>query len=203
MVDLIQKYNIKLQRRTTEFKQTNSEKHEEMYKVEENFTNNTYQVGIGLDTVVHQQFVLNVISYFHSQNLELKGLVTLKHQLNNNSVKMGLYREVIEGSDAKREERLSVQTATFGELSKDVLTEETEDPEVDTLREELKVVSEETTRLQLDLKNLGTRTQMLEKELKKNKDFARLNKDDGLEKKVVDLEQQIKEIQEEINLFSQ
>lgn len=216
MVDLIQKYNQKLQRRMNETKQTNSEIFEQLYKVEENFTNNTYQVGLGADPQIHKQFVLSVMSHFHQQNKELKELVTLKNHLNNNSVKMALYREIVEGiapavgvtntSTASagssknspslvKDSRLSIQTATFGEAP------EQQDADNESEQEELRVLTEETARLITDISNLGTRTQMLDKELKKTKDFTRIKKDDNLDKKIADLEQQIKDIQEDIQLL--
>lgn len=212
MVDLIQKYNQKLARRIQEIKSSNSEILEELYKLEEKFTNNTYQVGLGAEPAVHRQFLLSVMSHFHMQNQELKELVNLKNQLNNNHVKMSLYREIIGTSSpsahqkpgqnvSQREERASVHTATFGEISTDTIPGGLE-AESESLQEELRAKNEETTRLAMDLKNIVTRTQMLEKELKKTRDLNKAKADENLGKKILDLEQQVRDIQEDLALMS-
>ena len=164
----------------------------EQYKLEESIASNTYQVGLGMDGEVHRQYVLGLISHFEGLNREMVEMVSLKNKLNNNEVKLEMYREIIENRSSSAGEgredtlRASTHTATFGQG--------------ELLEQQLLALGEESRRLETDLKNVGMRTQMLEKEAKKQREWIRGKTEERLDQKILDLEGQVKDILDEIRL---
>jgi len=175
----------------------------EQYKLEESIASNTYQVGLGMDGEVHRQYVLGLISHFEGLNREMVEMVSLKNKLNNNEVKLEMYREIIENRSSSagegREEtlRASTHTATFGQGEG---REGAEEGQGERLEQQLLALGEESGRLETDLKNVGMRTQMLQKEAKKQREWIRGKTEERLDEKILDLEGQVKEILDEIRL---
>jgi len=168
----------------------------EEYKLEESIASNTYQVGLGMDGEVHRQYVLGLISHFEGLNREMVEMVSLKNKLNNNEVKLEIYREIIENRSSSAGEgredtlRASTHTATFGQG----------EGQGERLEQQLLALGEESRRLETDLKNVGMRTQMLEKEAKKQREWIRGKTEERLDEKILDLEGQVKDILDEIRL---
>ena len=191
MVDLIHKYNNKIQRKIGEIKVSKSSVLAEQYKLEESIASNTYQVGLGMDETVHKQYVLGLISHFEGQNREMVEMVSLKNKLNNNQVKLEIYREIIENRTSSAGEgkedtlRASTHTATFGQGEG---RERAEEGQGERLEQQLLALGEQSRRLETDLKNVGMRTQMLEKEAKKQREWIRGKTEERLDQKIMDLE---------------
>lgn len=138
--------------------------------------------------------LLVLIDYFKSQNESISEVASLKEKLNNNEIKARVLSSLLEQSSSPQVLQADLEPAPQPQ----------EDQEEALHLAGLQVSQEEEKSQQLDteLRNLRARNTMIQKEAKKNQDAVRLLEAENLDSRILDLTTQIREIEEELALFS-
>lgn len=139
--------------------------------------------------------LLVLIDYFKSQNESISEVASLKEKLNNNEIKARVLSSLLEQSS-------NPQDVLQAHL--EPAPQPLEDQEEALHSAGLQVSQEEEKSQQLDteLRNLRARNTMIQKEAKKNQDAVRLLEAESLDSRIADLTSQIREIEEELALFT-
>ena len=162
-----------------------------------------------MDKEVHKQYLLKIIAFFHNRNSDFSDLIRIKQVINNRELKTSvLLRLLDEPEETPSSRSFALQkSATFGIASSQVnvsgspTDEQLEAEQVDRLEAEIKMRTEESLRLDTELKNIGTRNATFEREIRKAQDFIRLQREEGLDNKLFNLESQLKEVRDEIDML--
>jgi len=142
------------------------------------------------------QVLLTLIDFFKSQNETIAEVVTLKQKLDSNDIKVKVLSDLIQADSGKTTNILQE------EKDQEPLVVEEDEDLLESLR--LHITQEEDKSLQLDteLKNLRARNTMIQKEAKKNQEAIRLIEIENYDSRIADLMNQIREIEEEVALFT-
>jgi len=217
MVDTIRKYNQRVSKKITEFREDNMELLEQRRRYEETFDNETYMAGLGADEIVHRQFILNVISYYQSMNDQLKEIIDLKNQVNNNEGKIAVLKALLgenlpdgQSSKEKPEASPSIKTpmakkdATMSpKLPAEISTgASAETPTISELEALIEAAETEKARLTNSLSTTITRNKTLTSELQKTNDINKAKKLEDIEKLITEQHKEIEDIKQEIQLLS-
>jgi hypothetical protein len=203
----MRRYNHRLTKKIQEFKELNGLLNEERRQFEESFESSTYLTGLGMDKEVHKQYLLKIIAYFHTRNSDFAEQIRLKRAMENREIKTTVLLKMLDEPEEIQTFRSFApqRSATSGLNSSQLTTgptdEQLEAEQVERLQAEIKMRNEESLRLDTELKNISTRNSMFEREIRKAQDFVRLQREEGLDNKLFNLESQLKEVRDEIELL--
>lgn len=197
-------YNQRVAKMLNEAKKLSSDAKSKWEGVEKSLAEvSTLPSDLREDNEALSQLYLSMIDHFNSANEQIQNVISLKHKVNNNQVKIKAVCDVL-GEDAGLQDGESV--LTFQEppqmTPEQVKALEDAKEEEDSLKVDLTARNTQLERLEADIKNTKTRNQMLEREIKKNKDQITIFKVDNFDQQEIDLLKQIEEIKEELALFS-
>lgn len=207
LLDNMRRYNHRLTKKIQEFKELNGLLNEERRQFEESFESSTYLTGLGMDKEVHKQYLLKIIAYFHTRNSDFAEQIRLKRAMENREIKTTVLLKLLDEPEEIQTFRSFApqRSATSGLNSSQLTTgptdEQLEAEQVERLQAEIKMRNEESLRLDTELKNISTRNSMFEREIRKAQDFVRLQREEGLDNKLFNLESQLKEVRDEIELL--
>jgi hypothetical protein len=205
--DNMRRYNHRLAKKIQELKELNGELNEGRRQFEESFESSTYLAGLGMDKEVHKQYLLKVIAFLHGLNADFAELIRIRRAMDNAELKTFVLRKLLdEPEELPQNPSFALQkSATFGlsssQLSAGPSDEQLDAEQADRLQAELRMRTEEGLRLDTELKNITTRNAMFERETRKAQDFIRLQREEGLDNKLFNLESQVKEVRDEIELL--
>ena len=207
LLDNMRRYNHRLTKKIHEFKELNGLLNEERRQFEESFESSTYLTGLGMDKEVNKQYLLKIIAYFHRRNSDFAELIRVKRATENREIKATVLRKLLdEPEDVQTFRSFAPQKSATFAMSSSMLSsgptdEQLEAEQVERLQTEIKMRTEESLRLDTELKNISTRNSMFEREIRKAQDFIRLQREEGLDNKLFNLESQLKEVKDEIELL--
>lgn len=156
--------------------------------------------GLGNDPEVQKRYILSMISYTYNANIEMKKIVDIYRKMNNNDFKMDIMAHLINDTAGNMDMKKS--SYSYIMVDSEAGDEVDNSDMIEKLEEEIKMREEEALRIDKDLSNVKVRNNAFNKEVKKIKDYINVMKEDSIDKKVFDLESQIKEIQDDIDLLS-
>lgn len=206
MLDTIRKYNQRVQKKIIDMKEDNQELLEQRRRNEETFDNETYMSGIGVDQIVHCQYLMNVISYYHSLNHQFKEFIQLKNQVNKNDGKIIVLKAILglqtESSPGKGSKTDSEPKEIFS-TPKDVSTgTSSQGPSLSELEGLIEAAEVENARITNSITTTQVRNKTLGNELTKTLELNRAKKLEDIEKAIEEQNNEIADIKAEIEMVS-
>lgn len=190
-----------MSKKINEIREDNNELLEQRRRHEEMFDNENYMAGLGTDQIIHCQFLMNAISYYHSLNHQLREIIEVKNQVNQNEGKKLVLKALLgQHSDDQRSKKPKFSEETG---NKDSVTGASgELPSLVELEAMVEAAEAENSRLTNSITTTQVRNKTLETELNKTIELNKVKRLSDIENSIIEKKNEIDEIKAELELLS-